>query len=83
MTTNMDQCYLCGRKKEHLHEIYFGKNRQNSMKYGCVVPLCHICHERVHNNINVDNKLKVSCQIKFEMTYDDDFLKIFRRNYLE
>lgn len=82
ITNNLNMCYLCGRKKDHLHEVFFGKNRINSMKYGCVVPLCSDCHHKVHCNINIDRKLKKMFQRKFEEMYDIDFLKIFRRNYL-
>lgn len=82
VANNLDLCYLCGRKKEHLHEVFFGRNRINSMKYGCVVPLCSECHYKVHHNITIDRKLKKIFQKKFEEIYDDDFLKIFRRNYL-
>ena len=82
LTDNLEICYLCGRRKNHLHEIFFGKNRINSMKYGCVVPLCSVCHYKVHHNIKVDTKLKEKCQKKFEEIYNDNFLEIFRKNYL-
>ena len=84
LTDDLDTCYLCGRRKEHLHEIYFGKNRVNSMKYGCVVPLCYDCHNRVHNDIALDRKLKKICQLEFMRHYncdEDDFIKIFHKNY--
>ena len=82
ITDNLNCCYLCGNKKNHLHEVFFGKNRLNSMKYGCVIPLCNDCHYKVHNNIVIDRKIKKAFQKKFEEIYDEDFLKIFRRNYL-
>lgn len=83
LTERMDQCYMCGRKKEHLHEIYFGnKHRLLSMKYGCVVPLCSTCHNLVHNNIDFDRNLKIQCQKKFQEIYDEKFIDIFKRNYL-
>ena len=83
LTERMDQCYMCGRKKEHLHEIYFGnKHRLLSMKYGCVVPLCSTCHNLVHNNIDFDRNLKIQCQKKFQEIYNEKFIDIFKRNYL-
>lgn len=82
LTNNLEICYLCGRRKHHLHEIFFGKNRINSMKYGCVVPLCSDCHYKVHHNIKIDTKLKEKCQKKFEEIYKNNFLEIFRKNYL-
>lgn len=82
LTDDLTRCYLCGKPKNHLHEIYFGKNRINSMKYGCVVPLCASCHTKVHSNIELDLKLKKLCQKRFIEVYDDDFLSIFRKNYI-
>ena len=86
LTKDLTTCYLCGKPKNHLHEIYFGKNRINSMKWGCVVPLCYSCHQGsngVHHNIEVDIILKKECQKKFQETYPKvDFLEIFHKNYI-
>lgn len=86
LTKDLTKCYLCGRPKDHLHEIYFGKNRINSMKWGCVAPLCHECHvgeKGVHNNFELDQKLKQKCQLKFQKEYPEiDFLSIFHKNYI-
>ena len=83
LTNNLNKCYLCGGPKNHLHEIYFGKNRVNSMKYACVVPLCASCHAKVHSQIELDLKLKKLCQKAFNEVYEGiDFLSIFHRNYL-
>ena len=86
LTKDLTRCYLCGKPKEHLHEIYFGKNRINSMKWGCVVPLCYSCHQGnngVHHNSQVDIRLKQLCQEKFMQEYPDiNFLDIFHKNYI-
>ena len=82
LTNNLDQCYLCGCPKDHLHEVYFGKNRLNSMKYNCVIPVCFICHDRIQNDINLDLKIKKEMQLAFQNNYDIDFISIFYRNYL-
>lgn len=82
LTNDLSYCYLCGKPKNHLHEVFFGKNRVNSMKWGCVVPLCAYCHLKVHSNIELDLKLKKLCQKRFIEVYDDDFLSIFRKNYI-
>lgn len=81
LTNDLEHCYICGMKKNHLHEVYFGKNRQNSMKWGCVVPLCFNCHTRIHNDIILDTELKIKMQDKFEEVYDIGFISIFHRNY--
>ena len=86
LTKDLSRCYLCGKPKEHLHEIYFGKNRVNSMKWGCVAPLCYECHQGkngVHHNKEVDIRLKQLCQKMFIQEYpENDFLEIFHRNYI-
>ena len=86
LTDDLSRCYVCGLPKHHLHEIYFGKNRTNSMKYGCVVPLCYEHHEGntgVHHNIELDHKLKVECQKKFEELYSIPFIDVFYKNYIK
>lgn len=79
---DLDNCVICGKKKGNLHEVYFGKNRQLSMKYGCVIPLCYACHIMIHNNHNLDLIWKIKMQYAFEKEYPDlDFLEIFGKNY--
>lgn len=85
LTNNLNKCYICGMPKEELHEIYFGKNRINSMIYGCVVPLCYEHHRGnsgVHKNYELDLHLKKICQIKFQQVYPTPFISIFYKNYL-
>lgn len=49
-TDNMNKCYFCPNKKDHTHEIFCGRNRQNSMKYGLCLPICESCHSKYQNN---------------------------------
>lgn len=49
-TNNLNLCIECLENKkevarEDLHEIFNGKNRIKSMKYGLVVPFCRTCHD--------------------------------------
>lgn len=75
------RCALCGMPYEHLHHIFGGRNRANSTKYGMIVPLCRYHHEFVHKT-NYDG-FKKQYQKEFEETYTrEEFLKIFKRNYL-
>ena len=86
LTKDMDHCYICGAYRTSVHEVFFGKNRINSMKYGCCVPLClehHTGHNGVHHNIELDTELKQKCQKKFIEVYpEEDFISIFYKNYL-
>lgn len=82
MVINLDNCVICGKKRDNLHEIYGGKNRQVSMKYGCVIPLCYGCHVRIHKDSVLSLLWKVKCQEMFEKAYPKlDFIDIFGKSY--
>lgn len=83
-TDNLDKCYLCPNKKDHLHEVFAGRNRQNSMKYGFVLPLCEKCHRKYQNDVLFNNKWYIICQKYFESNIGtrDEFIKVFRKNWL-
>lgn len=85
ITDNLDRCYICQKPKDHLHEVYYGNNRINSMKYGCIIPVCYQCHAKIHNDIQLDVKLKKMLNRAFLEYYkcdDDYFINIFHKNYL-
>ena len=86
LTDDLDHCYLCGKKRDNLHEVFYGaKHRKLSMEYGCVVPLCIDCHYKVHHYHTFDLKLKKRTEEKFLEYHNctrEDFLKIFHINYL-
>lgn len=87
-TDDLEHCYLCGKPREHLHEIIYGKNRINSIKYNFVLPLCanhHTGKDGIHFNKELDLYYKRLCQIYFENNIGNrkEFIKVFRRNYLE
>lgn len=83
---DLEHCAICGRYGTQLHEVYFGKNRQNSMQYGCVVPLCQEHHTGttgVHFNKTMDDNYKQMFQKKFEESHSrEEFMSIFKKNYL-
>ena len=82
LTDDLDHCIICKKPRENLHEVYFGKNRQLSMKYGCVLPLCYTCHISIHNKSALDLIYKIKMQNAFEKTYPEkNFIKIFGKNY--
>lgn len=83
LTDNLDHCIVCGAKKDNIHEVFFGKNRRNSMLYGFCIPLCFKCHLEIHSNNLLDLKFKQLCQAKYEETHSrEDFLQICHKNYL-
>lgn len=88
-TDDLEHCIICGQPNVNLHEIFGGRNRSNSIKYGLVIPLCT---KRHHNQIekkgiHFDNVLKDEWhkkgQTMFNQVYPGlDFTDIFFRNYL-
>lgn len=88
LTNNMHRCYVCGKVNPEIHEIYFGSNRDNSIRYGMVVPLC-IEHHRgtfgVHGSKGgeLNRRLKIEGQKAFMKAFPNlNFEKVFGRNYL-
>ena len=81
-TDNLDKCYFCSNKKNDIHEIFSGRNRLNSMKYGLCIPLCRMCHSRYQNDKQFNDYWHKKGQLKFEEKYPDlEFIKIFYKNY--
>ena len=84
LTKDLDHCIFCGAKKDNLHEVIFGSNRLNSIKYGLVIPVCYKHHLECHKNSQLQDTWKKKAQMTFKKKYPDlDFIKIFGRNYLD
>ncbi len=83
-SNNINKCYLCPSTTDLTwHEIFRGKNRSNSMKYGLCLRLCYNCHERYQENKNFNDYWHKQAQIMFIRAYPNlDFLEIFKKNYL-
>ena len=47
ITNNLEKCYFCELPKEDLHEVFCGRNRQKSIKWGLVIPICRIHHRKI------------------------------------
>jgi len=83
LTDDLTICFKCKRPKQDLHEIYEGRNRQNSMKHGFVIPLCRECHYWIHHDIGLAEYYKQICQKEYERTHSrKEFMDIIHRNYL-
>lgn len=92
LTDDFDTCYLCGKTlgpgMREIHHVFGGANRDNSEKYGLIVPLCHDCHNEpplgVHHNKGRRLKLQAEAQNEFEKEYSSaEFMGIFGRDYIE
>lgn len=90
LISNDKRCVICGDTRYlHRHHIYPGTaNRKKSEEDGCWVWLCPAHHNMgdsgVHNDKDLDRRLKALCQIEWEETYGsrEDFIKRFGRNYI-
>ena len=84
----VERCYVCGCARElELHHIMcWTANRRLSTRYGLTCWLCRSHHTGrygVHNNAELNYKLKAVAQIAFEKTHSHiEWMKIFGKNYL-
>lgn len=84
------ECYVCHTKLNvRTHEVYYGRNRQNSIKDGCCIYLCDKHHNMsdvgIHFNKELDLKVKKIMEQKWIEYYNktiDDFTRRYMRNYL-
>lgn len=85
-SNDTERCYLCGSTyKLTWHEIYSGKNRQNSMRYGLCLRLCLNCHSKEQEDSQFNDYWHKQGQLYWEENIGsrEEFIKVFRRNYLK
>lgn len=85
MVDSYDYCVLCGSSyMVDVHHCIHGitSNKQYAEDYGLLVPLCRICHDKLHSQGKDREYLERIAQERFEEVYPElSFLKIFGRNY--
>ena len=82
-TNNLNKCYFCDNKRENLHEVFYGKNRSNSIKYKLFIPVCNKHHRKCHNDIMLIDSLHKKGQVLFNINYPYlNFIDMFKENYL-
>lgn len=81
ITYNLDVCYVCKKhKKENFDEVFGGRNRQKSMKYGLVIPICFKCHRKLTDNPLLKKQLQEEAKEIFIKKYGEEkFIQEFRR----
>ncbi len=83
LTNDLEHCCICKTKKQDLHELIGGKNRQASMKYGLVIPVCRKCHSLIENDETLKQKWHKVAQKEFKKHYKtENFMQIFGKSYL-
>ena len=84
LTNDLKHCYICGKPKDSIHEIYKGSNRTISMKNGFCVPLCDNCHKRTETDIKFYRYLQKICREKYlESNTVQDFVKKVGRTFYD
>lgn len=88
ITNDLKHCFVCGKPKNALHEVFYGSYRLVSIRLGMVIPLCSFHHTEgkysVHFNRDLDLQLKKMAQTIFEKKYSHDlFMKEFKIDYKE
>lgn len=79
ITNNLDKCYFCSREKYDLHEAFRGRNRQKSMKWGLVVPVCRICHAEASINKDFNKSLEnIAKEIFIKKYGKEKFIEEFK-----
>lgn len=79
LTDNLDMCCVCGLPYPDINEVFSGRNRINSIKYGLCIPLCRNCHTRYHNDREMQLYfMKRAYNIFIEKYSIDEFKNNFR-----
>ena len=83
LTNNLNICYICHKKrKDDIHEIFGGSNRQKSMKWGLTIPTCRECHSEWDINKELRKRVQEEAKQKFYKLYSKEkFLEEFGKYY--
>ena len=81
-----DKCYFCPSNYNLTwHEIFRGRNRINSIKYGLCLRMCQNCHEEKQEDVYFNDFWHRKAQLYWEehIGSREEFLSVFKRNYLK
>ena len=79
LTNNLEKCFFCELKKEDFHEVFRGRNRQKSIKWGLVIPICRIHHREITDNKEFSKVLEDISKEKFIEKYGlEKFIEEFK-----
>ena len=86
LLTSADKCFICGTT--HLltwHEVFAGRNRQNSMEDGFCLRMCLLCHEKKQEDTQFNEFWHRKAQLYYEQNIGtrEQFLARYRRSYLK
>ena len=70
-------------KKKTYTKFFGGRNRQASMKYRLVIPVCRKCHKKIPNDESLRQKLYEVAKKEFKKNYkSENFIEIFGKSYI-
>ena len=78
LTNDLEKCYFCTNKKDDLHEVFRGRNRQKSIEYGLVIPICSKCHKKMDIKLESEKIEKIAKEIFIEKYGEEKFLNEFK-----
>lgn len=79
VSDDLEHCILCGATNPDINEIFMGRNRQNSMRYGLTIPLCNKHHQDYHKNRNMQLYWMEKAKEIFIKEYsEEDWFNTFR-----
>jgi len=84
-TKDKDKCMFCSSTyKLTWHEIFAGRNRQNSMKYNLCLRMCWNCHKLYQEDNEFNEFWHKEGQLYFEKNLGsrEEFIKTFGKSYL-
>lgn len=84
------ECIVCKTRLDiHIHEVFFGKNRQKSIEDGCCIYLCGTHHNMSNKGIHFDHELDLKMKQQMENAWlkyynktIEDFIERYGKNYL-
>ena len=85
-----EECAFCRVQSKGLlarHEVFQGKNRTASKRYGLWITVCPSCHSFIHSNpaaadvADLDKQAQNQAMHKYGWT-EDQFIQRFGKNYL-
>lgn len=68
-----DICFICGKPREEVHHLIFGRGMRNlADKDKIVAPMCFDCHKRLHLDGMAADMSKIIGQLAWEKKYITD-----------
>ena len=78
LTDDLDHCIVCKQHCDDINEIFLGRNRISSIKYGLCIPMCRKCHNRYH----IDRQIQLYwMNIGIKKFLEEHSIEEFRQNF--